>query len=62
MYPMLIKETRQQMATFTIKMNNILDKYKPEQDMNVKDLSDLERYSEILKNLSVYLDSFYGQW
>lgn len=50
------------MATITLKMNNLLGKYSPGEDMNVKDLSDLERYSEILKNLSIYLDSFYGKW
>lgn len=62
MYPILIKKARESMGIVTFKMSNILEKYEDGEQLNVKDLSDLERYSEILKNLSIYLDSFYGKW
>lgn len=62
MYPILISSARNQMSVINEKMNKILNKYETDEDLHVKDLADLEKYSEILKNLSVYLDSFYGKW
>lgn len=58
----LIKQARSNMWIVSNKIADILSKYGENEQLNVKDLSDVERYSVILKNLSVYLDSFYGMW
>ena len=53
------KDIENQITAIHYKSKAIHDKYKIEEPMNVKDIEDLKRYAEILKNLGGFLSSIY---
>lgn len=55
----LIHEVEKQIIIITNKFNAITESYETTQKINVKDLEDMRRYSEILRNLSEYCESLY---
>ncbi|MBS4462313.1 hypothetical protein JXA27_07040 [Aerococcaceae bacterium zg-B36] len=51
----LHEEIHRQCTLIVMKMKKIHDKYKSDEQFEIKDLEDIKRYSEILSNLGVFL-------